>query len=153
MKEITININKNDVYDEVAQTTSYTGAKMENDDDAYDRIFTTESDRSQLERFWNESCVSVCEALKEFILNETNDSNGFTIDLGLSSSFESGLEPALNKEMFSFFVNNIVCKWYVFTNKKEAADFSVMATTMLDGVKRKAYYRRKPTRPTRISQI
>lgn len=152
MKEITITINKEEVYEEVAQTTSYTGAKMEGGDDkTYDRIFTTEADRSQLERFWNESCVDVCEALKEFVQEERNEKDSFSIFLGLSSSFDPALEPAMKKELFSFFVTNIVCKWYVFTNKKEAADFSASAVGMLDGVKRKAYYRRKPKRPTRLT--
>lgn len=148
MTEVTIIINKEEVYEEVAQTTSYTGAKMENDEKAYDRIFTTEADRSQLERFWNESCVAVCETLKEFIQEERNDKESFTVELALSSSFDNALEPAMKKELFSFFVTNIVCKWYVFTNKKEAADFTATAVGMLDGVKRKAYYRRKPKRPT-----
>ena len=153
MREITITIDKEEVYEEVAQTTSYTGAKMEGGDDkTYDRIFTTEGDRSQLERFWNESCVDVCEALKEFIQEERNEKASFSIFLSLSSSFDPALEPAMKKELFSFFVTNIVCKWYVFTNKKEAADFSASAVGMLDGVKRKAYYRRKPKRPTRPTQ-
>ena len=54
----------------------------------------------------------------------------------------------MKKELFSFFVTNIVCKWYVFTNKKEAPDFGMSAAGMLEGVKKKAYYRRKPTRPS-----
>lgn len=149
MTQVTIIINKEEVYEEVAQTTSYTGAKMENDEKAYDRIFTTEADRSQLERFWNESCVAVCETLKEFVQMESNEKESFTLFLALSSSFDPALEPAMKKELFSFFVTNIVCKWYVFTNKKEAADFSASALSMLDGVKRKAYFRKKPTRPTR----
>ena len=150
MKEITITIDKEEVYEEVAQTTSYTGAKMEGGDDkTYDRIFTTEGDRSQLERFWDESCVAVCEALKEFVQEERNEKDSFSIFLGLSSAFDPALEPAMKKELFSFFVTNIVCKWYVFTNKKEAGDFAASAAGMLDGVKRKAYHRRRPTRPTR----
>ncbi len=150
MTELTLIINKEEVYDEVSQTTSYTGAKMEGgDDNTYDRIFTTEADRSQLERFWNESCVAVCETLKEFVREERNGNDGFTLSLELSSAFDPALEPAMRKEMFSFFVMNIVCKWYVFTNKKEAADFAAAAAAMLDGVKRKAYYRRRPTRPGR----
>ena len=149
MTEVSITINKEEVYEEVAQTTSYTGAKMENDEKAYDRIFTTEGDRSQLERFWNESCVAVCETLKEFVKEERNERDSFSILLCLSSSFDPALEPAMKKELFSFFVTNIVCKWYVFTNKQEAGDFAASAVGMLEGVKRKAYYRRRPKRPMR----
>lgn len=149
MTEVTIIINKEEVYEEVAQTTSYTGAKMQNDEKAYDRIFTTDGDRSQLERFWNESCVAVCETLKEFVQEERNEKDSFTLLLSLSSAFDPALEPAMKKELFSFFVTNIVCKWYVFTNKQEAGDFAASAVSMLDGVKRKVYHRRKPMRPSR----
>lgn len=150
MAELTIEISKGAVYEEVAQTTSYTGAKMEGGDDKiYDRIFTTEADRSQLERFWNESCVDVCEALKEFVREERNGKDSFSIFLGLSTSFDRALEPAMKKELFSFFVMNIVGKWYVFTNKKEAEGFLQSAVELLDGVKRKAYYRRRPRRPSK----
>ena len=50
MTDIALTVNKESVYEEVAQTTSYTGAKM-NDELAYNRIFTTDEDKSMLERF------------------------------------------------------------------------------------------------------
>lgn len=65
MIDITIAVNKESVYEEVAQTTSYTGAKMD-DEHAYDRIFTTDEDKSMLERFWNESKNTVCNSLKKY---------------------------------------------------------------------------------------
>lgn len=150
MRKITIEISKEDVYREVAQTTSYTGAKMIDDDEkAYDRIFTTEEDQSQLDRFWDESCVAVCETLKEFVIEERNEGGVFSVKLGMSSAFEPAIEPAMHKEVFSFFVTSIVSKWYAFTNKKEAGDYATGASVMLEGVRRKAYHRRKPTRPER----
>jgi hypothetical protein len=50
MIDIILTVNKEKVYEEVAKTTSYTGAKMD-DELAYDRIFTTDEDKSMLERF------------------------------------------------------------------------------------------------------
>ena len=43
--EITLKVNKEAVYDEVAKTTEYTGAKM-TDEQAYDLIATTEEDKA-----------------------------------------------------------------------------------------------------------
>ncbi len=152
MYQVSLRVNKEEVYEEVAQTTSYTGAKMEGGNDAtYERIFTTEADRSQLERFWNESCVAVCEAMKEFIVEERYEDGRFIIFLSLSSSFEPSLQEPMNKELFSFFVTSIICKWYVFTNKQEAGEYASSAAAMLEGVKRKAYFRRRPTKPKRIT--
>ena len=54
MNEKTLTTDKNDVYEEVAKTTSYAGAKTD-DATAYDKIFTTDADKEMLERFWQES--------------------------------------------------------------------------------------------------
>ena len=54
MTDIVLTVNKESVYEEVAQTTSYTGAKMD-DELAYNRIFTTDEDKV----CWNASGVRV----------------------------------------------------------------------------------------------
>lgn len=72
---VTLDIYKDEVYTEVAQTSSYAGAKMDDDPNAYERIFTTDEDKSQLERFWNESCVTFCEIMKRYLVSESDLSN------------------------------------------------------------------------------
>ena len=67
MIDIILTVNKEKVYEEVAKTTSYTGAKMD-DELAYDRIFTTDEDKSMLERFWCESKNTICNSLKKMLL-------------------------------------------------------------------------------------
>lgn len=145
--EIELIINQQDVYEEVAQTTSYTGAKMDADPKAYERIFATDADRSQLRRFWTESCSAVCEKLKKFLEEENDTGEEFRLRLNVSQSFDTALRPSMEKELFSFFVMNITGKWYVFTNKGEAADYGVTAAALLESVHRKACYKKKPTRP------
>ena len=112
-------MNKGDVLNEVAKTTAYSGAKMTGEEGAYERIFTTKSDREMLERFWTECQVSVCETLKKFLQQEETTDEGWNLELGLSESFDDTLIKSIKKELFSFFVTGIVAKWYVFTNKKE----------------------------------
>ena len=58
METITVQIFKDDVYEEVAKATDYTGAKLiDGDDGARDRILATDSDLSDLGRFWEESVL------------------------------------------------------------------------------------------------
>lgn len=148
MKKLILSVNKADVYNEVAKTTSYTGAKMENDATAYTRIFTTEEDKDILERFWNESKNSVTGDLKK-LLNEEKEENGtYTLTLEVSSSFDDNLIASMQRSLFSFFVMSIVSKWYIFTNKKEAESYATSALGDMEDVMRKAYYKKRPTRPT-----
>lgn len=182
--EVTLDIHKNAVYTEVAQTSSYTGAKMDDDADAYERIFTTDEDQSQLERFWNESCVTFCEIMKRYLVSDSETkalpvipspaaietiavdeiqksglsgtdtpltpvaTNGHRFIMEFSRSFDAALLPSMRQELFSFFVMNITAKWYGFTNKKEAPEYAAAAAALLEGIHRKACFKRKPQRPT-----
>lgn len=154
MIEVTLTVSKQRVYDEVAKTTSYAGAKMQGDDSAYDRIFTTDSDRSMLERFWTEACNAATEQLKKFIVEVSDNSEGNTIDLSrdyvvkleLSSSYDNNLTESVQASLFSFFVSVIVAKWYKFTNKEEIESYGADALGMMNDVMGKIFYRKKPTR-------
>lgn len=154
MNVITLTVNKANVYDEVAKTTSYAGAKMQGDDSAYDRIFTTDDDRMMLERFWAEACAIATEQFKPFLtsVNSQPESHGVELDrnyivqLELSSAFDPALTDSIATSLFSFFVALIVSKWYKFTNKNEADNYVAEAAGMLDDVKSKIYHRKKPRR-------
>ena len=148
MTSVTFTINKEQVYEEVAQTTAYTGSKMD-DEHAYDRIFTTDEDKSMLERFWSESKNTICNSLKKLLLSETEaDDGNYTLSLGLSNSFDEALKDSMQRSLFSYFVMNITAKWYTFTNKQEAKGYASEAATYIEDVMRKAFFKKKPTRPT-----
>lgn len=149
MTDVTLEVSKNSVLTEVAKTTSYTGSKMDEDEKAYDRIFTTDADLDMLERFWNESQIAVCEQLKKHLSGEqTKDNGDWEIKLSLSQSFDQALTNSMKKELVSFFVMNIVSKWFAFCNKKEAGDYAAAASELLIGVHKKALFKKRPVRPT-----
>lgn len=154
MIEIKLTVNKMDVYNEVAKTTSYTGAKMEGDEKAYDRIFTTDDDRLMLERFWNEASNAATEQFKPFIQSVSAHSDGravdfeknYEVELGLSNSFDATLKDSIETSLFSFFVSFITCRWFKIANKKESGEYGNDADGMLDDVMRKIYFKKKPKR-------
>ena len=147
MADIVLTVNKEKVYEEVAQTTSYTGEKMD-DEHAYERIFTTDEDKSMLERFWNESKNTVCNSLKKILLSEIEASGEYQLSLGVSSSFDEALTESMNRSLFSFFVMSITAKWYTFTNKEEATGYATEAAIYMEDVMRKAFFKKRPIRPT-----
>lgn len=147
MIEIRLRIDKESVYEEVARTSSYTGAKMD-DEHAYERIFTTDEDKAMLERFWSECKVMICNSLKKVFLSEEETDGVYDLSLELSSSFDTQLVGSMQRSLFSFFVMNIAGKWYTFTNKGEATGYATEAATYMEDIMRKAYFKKKPTRPT-----
>ncbi|MBR6775200.1 MAG: hypothetical protein IKM23_05735 [Bacteroidales bacterium] len=147
MAEEIFTIDKNKIFEEVAKTTLYTGAKMDDDEKAFDRIFTTDEDKIILNRFWEESKNTICDFLKRILSSEDEVSDVLTIKLELSASFDTSLKASMQSSLISFFVMNITSKWFNFTNKQESAGCAAEAATYLEDVKRKALYKKKPTRP------
>lgn len=146
--DIELKVNKEAVYDEVAKTTEYTGAKMD-DEHAYEAMSITEEDYAMLERFWNECKVLVCGSLKKVLVSENETDEGeYKLTLGLSSAFDGSLTESMQRSLFSFFVMNITAKWYTFTNKSEATGYATEAATYIEDIRRKAFYKKRPARPT-----
>ena len=156
MIEQTFTVNKANVYNEVAKTTSYTGAKMEKDDNAYQRIFTKDEDRLMLERFWIETCNAVTDQLKQFIVSVSDQAVNYDINLEmnyevtleLSSSYDTNLSGSVNTSLFSFFVSSIVSKWFKFTNKEDEEIYVKEAVGLMNDVISKVYWKKKPKRVT-----
>lgn len=146
--EIMLSIKQADVFKEVAQTTSYTGAKMDNDANAYARISTVDEDQGELQRFWDECRAEVAQSFIRLLVSEGMDGARYILVLNVSASFDTALLPSMQLGLFSYFVQNIAAKWYVFTNKSEAVDFANRGSAILDEVKEKAFYKKKPVRPT-----
>lgn len=146
--DVTLTVNKEEVYKEVAQTTSYTGAKMDDDVNAYERISTVDEDQPELERFWNESRAEVAQTFIRMLTEEKMEGDLYHLTLDVSVSFDNALLPSMQLGLFSYFVQSITAKWYVFTNKKEAGDFADRGSAILEEVKEKAFFKKRPTRPT-----
>ena len=145
--EITLKVNKETVYNEVAKTTEYTGAKMD-DEHAYEVISTTDEDKAMLERFWNECKNMICNSLKKVLVSEVEAEGEYSLTLGLSAAFDESLTESMQRSLFSFFVMNITAKWYTFANKSEATGYATEAATYIEDIMRKAFFKKKPTRPT-----
>ena len=152
MISATFTVQKGEVYNEVAKTTSYTGIKMSGED--YERVFTTDEDRMFLERFFNEAANGLTDVLKPFLVTVSDTSPLHCIDLSrnyvvaleLSSSYDEQLNGSIQSSMFSYFTNFIVGNWYKFANKSEAAEYLANAASMVLDIKSKIYYRKKPRR-------
>lgn len=152
--KITLEVNKANVYDEVAKTTAYVGSKVVGDEQAYDRIFTTDGDRQMLERFWVETCSAATSAFRGHLVSvsEQPESHGveldrhYRVELEASSSFDETLKDSMGTCLFSYFVSSIVSKWCVFANKGEAELYGEQAAGFLSDVMRKLLYRKRPVR-------
>ena len=154
MANTTFTVNKANVYTEVAKTTSYSGVKPAPDGSLYEQVFTSDEDRLLLERFWNEAANAATDLFKPFIVSvsSTAPSHGinlaanYVVEMALSKAYDSNLTNGAQSSLFSFFVNFIVSRWFKFAKKDEAEEFEAQAAAMLNDVRAKIYYKKKPVR-------
>lgn len=160
MKQIALTVNKQLVYNEVAKTTAYTGAKQltDKDRDAYKRIFTTDADRLMLERYFIEACNELTEALMPYLHSVSShpasngvDDQDYVVVIEIADTWPAdALKDATEGTMFSFFVNYIVSMWYMLQKKEEAAGYMAIADNLKSSLalsfltKRVKPVRRKP---------
>lgn len=152
--EVTLQISQSDIYKEVAKTTSYVGAKqIATDEAAYSRIATTDENQEILSRFWDESRAVAIERLKGLVTSEAMGSDGdtYTIELTLSSMFDTALQASMQLSLRSYFVQSIAAKWFALTNKADVEQYATQASALLEDVREKAFYKGAPTRPTYIN--
>lgn len=153
METITLQIFQNDVYEEVAKATDYTGSKLiDGDDGARDRILAADDDLANLSRFWEESVLATNENLKEMLVSgrtkEIIGMTGYEAVIEVSKSFDKVLTASVQSTLRSFFIASIIGQWFKFANKGEAKDYFAQAADMMEAAERLLYSRRKPTRPT-----
>lgn len=156
MKDVTLTINKADVYDEVAKTTSYVGAKLQGEEGAYNRIFTKDADQLMLERFWVAACDGATAPLKRYISEvsthevkrEVDMNNNYTVKLSLPDAFDDSLVKSIQSSLFNYFALFVTSKWFRLVNRSETDPYLEEAVSFLDDAVTKIYHRTRPVRPT-----
>lgn len=123
MKTMSVNISKQKVYDEVAKTTSYIGAKSVSENVTYNNVFTTDDDSIMLDRFWIEAGSDILSRLSRYVQSGSfdTDSGDFSVTFRLSSRCNDSLTATAGNPLFSYFVNYITGKWMQFINGESAS--------------------------------
>lgn len=152
MADSILTIKKSDVYEEVAKTTAYIGAKnkLEDGKSAFDQVFVTDADLTMIERFFNESLDALRNVLKRFISGGSGVDGTIAWQLEMPSRFDNNLLSSINSSANSFLVNSIIGKWCEITANDKVKEYVDNAAALLLDIKDKAFFKKKPTR-TKIS--
>ena len=152
MADSTLTIKKSDVYEEVAKTTAYIGAKnkLEDGKSAFDQVFVTDADLTMIERFFNESLDALRNVLKRFISGGSGVDGTITWQLEMPSRFDDNLLESIKSSANSFLVNSIIGKWCEITANDKVKAYADNAAALMLDIKDKAFFKKKPTR-TKIS--
>ena len=143
MITVVLTVNKDTVYQEVAKTTAYTGAKMKDEPQAYDRIPVIDADKVQLDRFWREACHTATQLFMPFLVT-TEQNVDYVATLQMSSSYDVNLNDSVQGALGSMFVNHLIRKWFEVTNRGDLELYQQLEIDALRKLKSMIYFRKKP---------
>lgn len=148
--QIDLIVSRGEVLDEVARMSVYTGAKMDDDVNAYERIGVVDEDKDELLRFWDECRAEIAQSLIRLLVSEGMDADGDTyrVSLRVSDSWDPALLAVMQLGLFTYLTKRITGRWYVYTNKNAVVGYEENAKSALEELKQKAFYKQRPTRPT-----
>lgn len=148
---IELDIKRKDVYNEVARISGYVGAKsfkeQDGQADTYSRIAITDSDSELLDRYWEDCCGKVAGELQRFIkaIVSNDKSNDATFIIQPLSDVAQR-KTVLQKDLFSCFVNFILCKWFELTDKERCEYYFANYNDFIKGIRRKLCMKFAPTK-------
>ena len=143
MITVVLTVNKDAVYQEVAKTTAYTGAKMKDEPQAYDRIPVIDADKVQLDRFWREACHTATQLFMPFLVT-TEQNADYVATLQMSSSYDVNLNDSVQGALGSMFVNHLIRKWFEVTNRGDLELYQQLEIDALRKLRSMIYFRKKP---------
>ena len=148
MADLTISIKKSDVYEEVAKTTAYIGAKnkLEDGKSAFDQVFVTDADLAMIERFYNESVDTLMNLLKRFVAELNSENGNINWKLSMSDRFDNNLGTSITRSATSFLVNSIIGKWCEITAPDKVKEYADNAAALLTDIKDKVFHKSAPSR-------
>ena len=147
MADITIQIDKQEVYEEVSKVTAYIGGKNvdTNGKTLYDQVFVTDADKEMIDSFFSSATSNVATALEHTLKDmETNDI-GFILTLSMPGNFRTTMEKPLTESIIEYIENSIVAAWCDIT-KKDEESYATNASALLQQINAMQYLRQRPKR-------
>ena len=147
MADITIQIDKQEVYEEVSKVTAYIGGKNVDakGKTLYDQVFVTDADKEMIDSFFSSAISNVATALEHTLKDmETNDI-GFNLTLRMPGNFRTTMEKPLTESIIEYIENSIVAAWCDIT-KKDEESYATNASALLQQINAMQYLRQRPKR-------
>lgn len=147
MADITIQIDKQEVYEEVSKVTAYIGGKNVDakGKTLYDQVFVTDADKEMIDSFFSSATSNVATALEHTLKDmETNDIV-FNLTLRMPGNFRITMEKPLTESIIEYIENSIVAAWCDIT-KKDEESYATNASALLQQINAMQYLRQRPKR-------
>lgn len=147
MADITIQIDKQEVYEEVSKVTAYIGGKNVDakGKTLYDQVFVTDADKEMIDSFFSSATSNVATALEHTLKDMVTNDISFNLTLRMPGNFRTTMEKPLTESIIEYIENSIVAAWCAIT-KKDEESYATKASALLQQINAMQYLRQRPKR-------
>lgn len=147
MADISIQIDKIEVYEDVAKVTAYIGGKNvdANGKTLFDQVFVTEADNEMIDGFWSDSISNVSTALNHSLKSVGSSDDDAVITLRLPGNWNTAMENPLSQSIKDYIENSIIAEWCAVV-KKDEGTYATKAAALLQQISAMQYLRKRPKR-------
>ena len=157
MKEVTISITKKTLFEDVARYTAYEGKKgseVGNDANFYEKAFTTDADREQLNHYLTEA-VSVIVAMlrryaSEIVLPQKDIplelTDEFSLTLHLPDEYNDAYTASIGEDVRTYIASFIAFKWLSMIDTDRAVRYKTQVEDTMKLLRMKVWRKDAPTR-------
>lgn len=146
MKQIQISITKQEVFEDVALHSAYTGEKENADPNFFRKVATVKADNPLLLRFWSDMASRISERLQAFVSMFNCSDDLFSLTLMLSGAYDDTLTPGVKTDLKSALVAGVAARWYAFAYPEKTAELENREEKLLDSVISKLCHRKPPVK-------
>lgn len=145
MKQITVTISKESVFNDAQRRTAYLGTKAD-DEAAYHRAALTDADHDELDAYWNLAESLLSASFGKWLCSHKSDGDSSTFTLKVADAIGANAQAEIESCAHAFMVDTILGKWCVviapdkveFYNNESASHITNIQTALLN--------RQRPTR-------
>ena len=149
MKQLTIEIPKETVFEEVARTTAYLGAKgalAAASGEIYDRVATDEADSPLLGAYLDEAVASLVQRLKGMVMALNVTPERVRVTFALSGSYDDAMTPVVEQGFTAYLTAAVTADWLRMADPAKEARWREEALAKADALTGAIYFRKAPCR-------
>lgn len=138
--EVSVQITRENVMQEVYKITGYTGKK--NGD--MDGLSSTEDDVNVLDIYYSEATSSLAEEISRMGYLSQEDGSTSSFQFTLPSNWNGNMKSSLVKSMEQYVCNYICAKWFNLMKKNETEHYSNLCTQLGASIQKFLLERKRP---------
>ncbi len=145
MKNISIKISKDTVFDDIERRTAYIGSRSA-DESVYERITLTDVDKQEMVAYWDAAEPLLSVSFGEWLYSHTSDGEKCEFILKVTDNIGANAQNEIECASRKFMADSMLGQWCSVVMPERVEYYDTQATADLKNIQTALLNRQRPTR-------